>query len=54
MKLPFLKIWLYDLMNSDEFSSVMEKFDLWDPEMAGNGLGYPPQRVFNLGVQLKF
>ena len=31
MKLPFLKIWLYDLMNSDEFSSVMEKFDLWDP-----------------------
>lgn len=30
------------------------KFDLWDPEMAGNGLGYPPQRVFNLGVQLKF
>ena len=30
------------------------KFDLWDPEMAGNGLGYPPQRVLNLGVQLKF
>jgi hypothetical protein len=27
---------------------------LWDPEMAGNGLGYPPQRVLNLGVQLKF
>ncbi|UAM97235.1 TonB-dependent receptor [Polaribacter litorisediminis] len=30
------------------------KFDLWDPEMAGNGLGYPPQRVFNLGVQVNF
>ena len=30
------------------------KFDLWDPEMAGNGLGYPPQRVYNLGIQLKF
>jgi len=30
------------------------KFDLWDPEMAGNGLGYPPQRVINLGVQINF
>lgn len=30
------------------------KFDLWDPEMADNGLGYPPQRVFNLGIQAKF
>ena len=30
------------------------KFDLWDPEMAGNGLGYPPQRVYNIGLQAKF
>lgn len=30
------------------------KFDLWDVEMAGNGLGYPIQRVFNLGVQVSF
>tara|TARA_R110002050_G_scaffold55296_3_gene124901 strand:- start:883 stop:3999 length:3117 start_codon:yes stop_codon:yes gene_type:complete len=30
------------------------KFKLWDPEMAGNGLGYPPQRVFNIGVQVNF
>lgn len=30
------------------------KFDLWDPEMAGNGLGYPPQRVWNIGLQAKF
>lgn len=30
------------------------KFKLWDPEMGGNGLGYPPQKVLNLGVQLKF
>lgn len=29
------------------------KFDLWDPEMAENGLGYPPQRVFNIGLQVK-
>lgn len=25
-------------------------FKLWDPEMAGNGLGYPVQRVINLGL----
>ncbi len=30
------------------------KFDLWDPEMAGNGLSYPIQKVFNFGVQLSF
>ncbi|TKG95634.1 SusC/RagA family TonB-linked outer membrane protein [Puteibacter caeruleilacunae] len=29
-------------------------FKLWDPEMAGNGFGYPVQRVFNLGVQISF
>ena len=29
-------------------------FKLWDPEMAGNGLGYPIQRVVNLGVNLIF
>jgi hypothetical protein len=33
---------------------TFSKFKLWDPEMAGNGLGYPIQRVFNLGVQLTF
>lgn len=30
------------------------KFKLWDVEMAGNGLDYPVQRVFNLGLQLSF
>ena len=29
-------------------------FKLWDPEMAGNGLGYPIQRVMNLGLQVSF
>ena len=29
-------------------------FNLWDIEMAGNGLGYPPQRVFNIGLQINF
>ena len=30
------------------------KFKLWDPEMAGNGLGYPVQRVINVGLNLGF
>jgi len=30
------------------------RFKLWDPEMAGNGLGYPVQRVINTGAQLSF
>lgn len=30
------------------------KFKLWDPEMAGNGLGYPVQRVINVGINLGF
>lgn len=29
-------------------------FKLWDPEMAGNGLGYPIQRVINVGINLGF
>ena len=29
-------------------------FKLWDPEMAGNGLGYPVQRVLNLGINVSF
>jgi hypothetical protein len=29
---------------------VWSKFDMWDPEMGGNGLGYPVQRVFNVGI----
>jgi hypothetical protein len=33
---------------------TFSKFKLWDPEMGGNGLGYPVQKVFNLGIQLSF
>lgn len=33
---------------------VFSKFKLWDPEMAGNGLGYPIQKVYNIGLQLSF
>lgn len=28
------------------------QFKLWDPEMGGNGLGYPIQRVINAGIQI--
>ncbi len=29
-------------------------FDLWDVEMGGNGLGYPLQKVINLGLNISF
>ena len=31
---------------------TMSKFKLWDPELSGNGLGYPTQRVFNIGLNV--
>ena len=33
---------------------VFSKFKMWDVEMAGNGLGYPNQRVFNIGLNFAF
>jgi TonB-linked SusC/RagA family outer membrane protein len=33
---------------------LFSKFKLWDVEMAGNGLAYPIQRVFNLGLNIEF
>lgn len=30
----------------------LSSFKVWDAEMGGNGLGYPVQRVFNIGLQL--
>ncbi|MDR2955154.1 MAG: TonB-dependent receptor [Prevotella sp.] len=33
---------------------TFSKFKLWDPEMAGNGLGYPVQRVYNVGLTVSF
>jgi TonB-linked SusC/RagA family outer membrane protein len=29
-------------------------FKLWDPEMGANGLGYPVQRVYNMGININF
>ncbi|WP_215240538.1 TonB-dependent receptor [Dyadobacter helix] len=33
---------------------TFSKFKLWDPEMGGNGLGYPVQKVYNIGLNLNF
>jgi TonB-linked SusC/RagA family outer membrane protein len=33
---------------------VISKFKLWDPEMGGAGLGYPVQRVYNMGINIGF
>lgn len=33
---------------------TFSKFKLWDPEMGGQGLGYPIQKVYNIGIQLSF
>lgn len=33
---------------------LFSKFKLWDVEMGGEGLGYPIQRVFNIGVNISF
>lgn len=33
---------------------VISKFKLWDPEMGGRGLGYPPQRIINIGLNFNF
>lgn len=42
--------WYASGTNLMTFSS----FKLWDPEMAGEGLGYPVQKVVNLGLQVSF
>ncbi len=31
---------------------AISSFKTWDPEMGGNGLGYPVQRVYNIGINL--
>lgn len=33
---------------------LLSGFKLWDIEMGGSGLGYPIQRVVNIGIQLNF
>ncbi len=60
----FLKLRSAEIGYSHKFARIFlsgynlltfSKFKLWDPEQGGgNGLGYPTQQVFNLGVQLRF
>lgn len=33
---------------------LFSKFKLWDVEMGGSGIGYPLQRVFNIGLNITF
>lgn len=33
---------------------TLSDFDMWDPEMGGNGLAYPLQRVYNVGLLVNF
>ncbi|MBZ4187351.1 SusC/RagA family TonB-linked outer membrane protein [Niabella beijingensis] len=37
---------------STENPLIFSSFKLWDPEMGSRGLGYPPNRRFNIGFQL--
>lgn len=32
---------------------VISGFKMWDPELGGNGLGYPVQKVFNVGINVQ-
>jgi TonB-linked SusC/RagA family outer membrane protein len=33
---------------------LLSSFKLWDPEQGSNGLGYPVQKVFNIGANIQF
>ncbi|MCD8261867.1 MAG: hypothetical protein LUD15_10585 [Bacteroides sp.] len=33
---------------------TFSKFKLWDPEMGDNGLKYPIQQVYNIGLNVNF
>lgn len=50
-KVKFSNIRLY--ANALNLFSI-SKFKMWDAEMAGNGLGYPIQRVVNVGINVGF
>jgi hypothetical protein len=39
---------------SGENLFVISSFKLWDPEMGAHGLKYPPNKRFNIGIQLSF
>jgi len=49
-----LKVKTLRLYASGTNLMTWSKFKLWDVEMAGNGLGYPIQKVYNLGLLVSF
>lgn len=50
------KLWIKNLRIYLTGTNLLtfSKFKLWDPEMAGDGLGYPIQRTYNIGLQVSF
>ncbi|MBE6209141.1 MAG: TonB-dependent receptor [Rikenellaceae bacterium] len=50
-KTPIKQFRVY-LQGSNLF--VASGYKLWDPEMGSNGLGYPLQRVYSIGLQIQF
>lgn len=50
------KLWIKNLRLYLTGTNLLtfSKFKLWDPEMAGDGLGYPIQRTYNVGLQINF
>lgn len=34
--------------------AILSKFKMWDTEMGGNGLGYPLQKTYNIGLNVSF
>lgn len=48
------RVWLNNLRFYVSGTNLLtwSKFKLWDVEMASNGLGYPIQRVFNVGLHV--
>ena len=51
------KKWGFDLVRffaSGNNLFCFSDFKLWDPEMGGYGIGYPTQRVYNVGINVEF
>ncbi|WP_449436465.1 hypothetical protein [Pedobacter steynii] len=49
-----LKMKTFRLYFSGTNLFTFSKFKLWDPELGGSGLGYPLQKVVNLGLNITF
>lgn len=49
--IPFSMVRVY--FTGQNLFSISD-FKLWDPEMGGNGLAYPLQRVYNVGLNVTF